>query len=444
MMAEKKIVVRMAPSPTGPMHIGTARTALFNFLFARQNNGKFILRIEDTDKERSKKEYERGIIDGLKWLGLEWDEMYKQSERTEIYKKYLEQLISEGKAYISKETAKEGKGEVEVVRFKNPGKQITFFDVVRGEITFDTAELKDFVIAKNVGEPLYHFAVVVDDMEMNVTHIVRGEDHLSNTPRQILIQEALRADRPIYVHLPLILAPDKSKLSKRKHGETVSVEHYKNEGFFPEAVINFLALLGWNPGTVQEIFTLKELVEQFSLEKLQKSGAAFNLEKLLWLNKEYLKRDKGSVFLVEAELKKFGLDGVSDEILTKLSPFILERISVLSDVRKLFDNGELSYFFSKPEVGATSLLWKGEGDVVDTFRTLEALTALLDEIPKEDFSVENIKSKIMLFAEKEGRGRVLWPMRFALSGREKSPDPFTLAYILGKSETIARLKNASN
>jgi len=210
-----QIVTRIAPSPTGVLHVGTARTALFNYLYAKQNNGKFIVRIEDTDKERSTKEFEKDILDSLEWLGLDHDEFYRQSERGEIYRKYIEKLTEEGKAYISKEEAKEEGQRSEVIRFKNPNKEIIFEDLVRGEISFDTTELGDFIIAKSVDEPLYHLAVVVDDHEMGVTHIFRGEDGISNTPRQILIQDAIGAQRPKYAHLPLILGPDKSKLSKR-------------------------------------------------------------------------------------------------------------------------------------------------------------------------------------------------------------------------------------
>ncbi len=268
----------MAPSPTGPFHIGGVRTALYNFLYAKQHGGKFILRIEDTDKERSKPEYETDIIESLKWLGLNYDELYKQSDRGEVYKKYLKKLISDDLAY---------EAEDKVIRFRNPGKDVIFNDVIRGEIKFNTEELGNFVIAKSLDEPLYHLAVVVDDHESGITHVIRGEDHISNTPRQILLQEALGAPRPIYAHLPLILAPDRSKLSKRKHGESVSLDYYKNKGYLPEAILNYLALLGWNPGTEQEIFTLKELIQVFNLSKVHKGGAMFDEKKLAWVNRKH-------------------------------------------------------------------------------------------------------------------------------------------------------------
>src|SRR3990167_7603638 len=228
----KKVVVRFPPSPTGNLHIGTARTLLFNFLFAKKHGGKIIMRFEDTDKERSKKEYEENILEGLKWLGIGYDEgPLKQSERSAVYQKHLQKMLDDGTAYISSEPEGESK---DVIRFKNPNKKIKFLDVVRGEIEFDTTELKDFVIAKNLEEPLYHLAVVVDDHEMGITHVIRGEDHISNTPRQILIQEAISAARPVYAHIPLILGLDRSKLSKR-HGAT-AVNEYRNKGYLPEAV----------------------------------------------------------------------------------------------------------------------------------------------------------------------------------------------------------------
>ena len=276
--AGRQVIVRMAPSPTGNFHVGSARTALFNFLFARKNNGKFILRIEDTDKERSKKEFEDDIFESLEWLGLKHDESYRQSERGEVYKSYIEKMLDEGSVYESDD---------KVIRFKNPNKKIKFNDLIRGEIEFDTTELEDFVIAKSVNEPLYHLAVVIDDFESGITHVIRGEDHISNTARQILIQEAIGAPRPIYAHLPLILAPDRSKLSKRKHGESVSLDYYRNKGYSPAAIINYLALLGWNPGTEQEIFTLEELIKVFDLSRVHKGGAIFDEKKLAWVNRKH-------------------------------------------------------------------------------------------------------------------------------------------------------------
>lgn len=292
MNIKQKPIVRFAPSPTGPLHIGGARTALFNYIFAKQTGGTFILRIENTDKERSKTEYEQEIRDGLVWLGIVPDASYRQSERTNIYQKHLDKLIKSGVAYVSQEKKKEGEGKVEVVRFKNQNKRVSFQDVIRGEVSFDTTELKDFVIARSITEPLYHLAVVVDDAEMRITHIIRGEDHISNTPRQILIQEALGFPRPLYAHIPLILANDRSKLSKRKHGEAVSLAHYRALGIVPDAMVNFLALLGWHPSEsdASEVLSFNDLVAQFQLERVQKGSAVLDANKLNWLNKQYLKK----------------------------------------------------------------------------------------------------------------------------------------------------------
>ncbi len=250
------VITRIPPSPTGRLHIGTARTALFNYLYAKNQGGKIIFRSEDTDTARSKPEFEKEIMDGLSWLGLSWDSFSRQSERGERYTELLQKIVAEGKAYVSKEPAKDDPSrDVEVVRLKNPGVEVIFEDAIRGPINTHTGELGDFVIARSLTDALYHFAVVVDDMDGGVTHVIRGEDHISNTARQILIQEALGAVRPVYAHLPLILASDRSKMSKR-HG-AVSLVEYQEQGFLPESIINYLGLLGWNPGDEREDFSLE-------------------------------------------------------------------------------------------------------------------------------------------------------------------------------------------
>ena len=282
-----EVRVRIPPSPTGYCHVGTARTSLLNFLFARKNSGRLILRIEDTDKERSTPLFEKDIVDSIKWLGIEWDEFYRQSERIDIYKEKLHALINSGKAYLSEEESKKEAGKItKVVRLKNPGSAVTFNDLVRGDISFDTKELGDFVIARNIDEPLYHFAVVVDDAEMRITHVIRGEDHISNTPRQILIQEAFGFERPQYAHFPLNLAQDRSKLSKRK-GD-VSVRSYREKGYLPEALRNYLAVIGWTPPSGKEILTLEEMINEFDLNGIHKSGSIFDIDKLRWFNRHYL------------------------------------------------------------------------------------------------------------------------------------------------------------
>jgi glutamyl/glutaminyl-tRNA synthetase len=251
-----EVVTRFAPSPTGHLNIGGVRTGIFAYLFARHNKGKFVLRIEDTDRERSKKEYEESIIESMHWLGLGYDVMYRQSDNIARYEELLHTLVDKNLAYISKEEPKEEGGRTEVIRFRNPKKAVTFDDAVRGAISFDTTELGDFVIAKSFTEPLFHFAVVVDDWDEGVTHVVRGEDHISNTPRQMLIQDALGAPHPVYAHLPLIVGGDKSKLSKRK-GAKPLVE-YRELGFLPEAILNYNAFLGWHPDGEKELYSKEE------------------------------------------------------------------------------------------------------------------------------------------------------------------------------------------
>lgn len=440
---EKKVVVRFAPSPTGALHLGGVRTAIFNYVFARQNEGKFILRIEDTDKERSKKEYEEDIINGLKWLGFNFDEFYRQSERENIYEKYLKKLIDDGKAYVSKEADTEEVGKrSEVIRFKNPNKKISFSDMIRGEIEFDTSELKDFVIAKSLEEPLFHLAVVVDDFEMGITHIIRGEDHISNTPRQILIQEAIGAPKPHYAHIPLILDKDRAKLSKRKHGESVSLSYYIRQGYLSESIVNFLALLGWNPGTSQEIFTLDELIRQFDIKKIQKGGAIFNEEKMKWMNKEHLKLLPSEK--ITEEIFKFVKNYYDTDIehLRKICPIILDRISSFGEINAIIEAGELEFFFKRPSYEKDLLKWKGDSDIATTKTHLKHGLVLLEKIPEDKFSFDNVKNVLFEYAEQKGKGSVLWPIRFALSGREKSPDPFTIMTVLGKIETLERIKIA--
>lgn len=442
--SNKKVVTRFAPSPTGVLHVGSARTALFNYLFAKQQGGTCILRIEDTDKERSKKEFEEDIKEGLAWLGITFDAEYRQSDRTAIYKDQLEQLIKAGHAYVSKEEAAEEGKRSEVIRFKNPNKRVSFEDAVRGTIEFDTTELGDFVIAKDLETPLYNFVVVVDDHLMGITHVIRGEDGISNTPRQILIQEAIGASRPTYVHIPLILAPDRSKLSKR-HG-AVSVLEYRAQGYRPEAIVNFLALIGWNPGTDQEVFSMSELVEAFSLEKIHKSGAIFNVDKLNWLNAHYLgalpEDEKLSGVCAALPQAITGLPGFNKDIVRRALSTLLERIHTFSDITRLAEEGELIYFFKAPAYDADALLWKKDPDRAKAHTHLTHVLGIVSAMDDSTFTKGAVKDQVWEYAEQEGRGDVLWPMRYALSGKDKSPDPFELCEILGKTETCARLEAA--
>jgi len=447
----KKIITRFPPSPTGGFHVGSARTAIFNYLFAKQHGGIMLLRFEDTDKERSKREYEKDITGALLWLGIEYEGGLRQSERTALYSSYIEKLIDSGSAYISDESGKSentlNKRDT-VVRFKNPNIKITFHDLIHGDISFDTTELGDFVIAKSFDEPLYHLAVVVDDFDMGVTHIIRGDDHISNTPRQILIQQAIGAPMPVYAHIPLILGPDRSKLSKR-HGAKSTLE-YKKDGITAEGMFNYLALLGWNPGDEREIFTKDELMKTFDIGKVQKSGAIFNPEKLLWINKLHIEKMDEHAFIEMA--KQFlpeeinTLPQFDENRLRRVLVNIKERVSSFGDIKAFADAGELEYYFDTPGYHKESLMWKpassadmDEKDILKTKSHLEHIRNVISVLEEDNFSKETTKALIWNYAEQEGKGFVLWPFRYALSGVDRSPDPFTLAEILGRTETLSRL-----
>ncbi len=437
----QKVITRFAPSPTGFLHIGGVRTALFSYLYARQNDGKFILRIEDTDKLRSTPEFEKDIMDGLEWLGLRHDEFFRQSDRADVHKKYLQTLLEKGIVYISREkVVKEGDRE-EVIRFKNPNKKVAFDDLIRGHIEFDTTELGDFVVAKSLDEPVFHFAVVADDFDAGITHVIRGEDHISNTPRQILIQEAIGAPRPTYAHLPLILAEDRSKLSKRKHGEMVSLHYYREQGYLKEAIINFVGMLGWNPGNDQELLSLDDFIKKFSIEKVQKGGAIFNVEKLKWLNREYIKK------MPQDELLKIvteKLPKIAREVLARGLPSVIDHISVFADIDTLAASGEFNYLSDLADYDKQKLSWKEETDSATTISHLNYCVEALKNLSKsgDTPSSEAVKTALWDYATEKGRGAVLWPLRYALSGKDKSPDPFVLVSILGIKTSIDRVNEA--
>ncbi|MCX6753299.1 MAG: glutamate--tRNA ligase [Candidatus Nomurabacteria bacterium] len=444
-MSEQKVITRFAPSPTGKFHVGGIRSALYNYLYARKYNGKFILRCEDTDPVRSKKEYEDYFLDVFKWLGLEYDEYYRQSERTEIYKKYLHKLLEEDKIYISKEEVKEEGQRSEVIRFRNPNKIVTFRDEVLGELSFNTTELGDFIIARDIESPLYHFTVVVDDFEMNITHIIRGQEHVSNTPRQILIQEAIGAPRPVYAHGSVILNEERAKLSKRDPLVRPSLE-YKDEGYLPQGLINFMAFLGWNPGGEKEIFTLDELIQEFSLERMQKPGAIFNPEKLEWVNKEHIK------LLPENKKMEFILNFIPDNVknlpefnnerIQKMSNILIDRITHFGQIKEHFEIGEYNFFFTEPIYDKAKLIYKNT-TAEQTNANINSAISALKEIPENNFTKENTKEVLMKIADSlSSRGELLHPIRFALSGLDKSPDPFIISEILGKNETLSRLQKA--
>lgn len=462
------IRVRIAPSPTGPMHIGTARTALFNWIFAKKNNGQFLLRIEDTDKERSKKEFEESILNGLEWLGLDYaEELIHQSERGDIYKNYIKKLLASGDAFYCYHTKEELDKEKEeqtnnkeaprhmcnqesgiksrkssIIRFKNSGAKIEFNDLVRGKIEFDTELLGDFSIAKNEDSPLYNFAAAIDDYEMKISHVIRGEDHISNTPKQILILEALGLDIPEYAHLPLILGEDKSKLSKR-HGATALFD-YKEAGYLPDAIFNFLAFLGWNPQhetNDKEIMTQDEIIEAFSLEAVQKSGAVFNIDKLNWINGVYIRNmslDKLTELCIPYIEKRFQVSGFKFQELRKIIALEQPRMKKLSEI------GESTEFFFKDELEYDSdlLKWKDMSNN-ELSEVLEKLKEVLDKIKEGDYTKQKLEKILMPHAEKMGdRGKMLWPLRVALTGRKASPSPFEVMDVLGKEKSLTRIREA--
>ncbi len=450
MNTTEKVVTRFAPSPTGKAHAGSYRTAMYAWLFARKHSGKFILRIEDTDKERNDTESEKDIYEALAWLGLSHDELYIQSKNLTRHQELLNILIQGGKAYISKEEAKDGSGIIkEIIRFKNPNKKIAFIDLVRGEIETDTTDLGDFVIARNINEPLYHLAVVIDDHDEGVTHVIRAEEHIANTPRQILIIEALGWVPPAYAHIPIVLGSDKQKLSKRKGA--LPMTEYAKQGYLRDAVFNCIAMIGWNPadpGSPQELFTTEELIERFDFTRVQKSGAVFNIEKLNWYNREYLKKlsfDELFLYLDQYMPEELKNKENYSQMLKKIAPILLERIEKGTDLTRMYTDGDLVYFFTQPQVDVKKIIWKGLAEDADKIgKTKKHLEGVLELITKDTMSNTSEEWKTILFpyADANGRGDVLWPTRVALSGQEKSPDPFVLIGILGKEESIGRLTHA--
>jgi glutamyl-tRNA synthetase len=428
------IVTRFAPSPTGLLHMGNYRTAVFAYLYAKRHGGTFIVRIEDTDRERSKKEYEENILESLAWLNLKYDSFYRQSENLSRHTHFLQKLVDEGKAYISKEEAKDGSGTIrELVRFKNPNKKVTFVDAIRGEITTDTTDLGDFVIAKSITEPLFHMAVVVDDFEEGVTHVLRGEDHIPNTPRQMLIQEALGFPHPTYAHFPLVLAEDRTKLSKRKGAKPIT--WYRDEGYLPEALCNFMALIGWNPGGEKELFSLEELVSLFDFSQVSKGGAICNEEKLEWINKEHIKLQPREV--QKMHLEKY-LSGYGEDLFNRMQDLVIERITHYGQLRAI-ESTEFIFLKDRPTYEPSMLLWK-DTEKQTLIKNLETVKEILSKA--SSWNKDSLKNDIFPYAEQVGKGEVLWPLRVALSGRDKSADPFTLLSILEKEESFARIDEA--
>ncbi len=430
------VKVRFPPSPTGFLHIGGARTALYNWLFARHNNGKLILRIEDTDRQRSTEEATRAILDSLKWLGLDWDEgPYHQSERLEIYREYSERLLKEGRAFHVDDP---DKGRA--VRFKITGELTDFDDLIHGNIRSDTSLIEDFVIQKADGYPTYNFACVVDDGVMGITHVIRGDDHLSNTPRQIALYKALGFDLPVFAHIPMILGEDGSRMSKR-HGAT-SVTEYRAKGYLPDALINFIALLGWSPGHDQELLTRGEMIEKFTLKRVSRTSARFDCTKLDWMNGRYIKDmpiedlvSELQSYIKNADLVK-GI--VSEEWLCRLAVLYKERFKTLSEfvtVTAPFFSDEVEYedaavrkHFRKDD----SSLIRDAYDKLKELRDFSSITELEDCL--RSIAIEH----------GVGLGRLAQPIRVAVIGKSASAGIFETLELLGKEKVLKRLEYAVN
>ncbi len=462
--------VRFAPSPTGYLHIGGARTALFNWLFARKQGGQFILRIEDTDKERSSPKMVEAILAGLSWLGLDWDEgPYYQSERLNDYCRAVAKLLTANRAYpcfcssesltmkrdlvksgawkydgicrqLSKEEAAQRilRGENHAVRLKLPPGETTFSDAVQGRVTFKHELLDDYIIQRTGGMPIYHLACVVDDVEMGITHVIRGADHLSNTPKQILLYQALDERVPIFAHVPLILGSDKKRLSKR-YGAT-AVGAYKNDGFLPEAVRNFLALLGWSPGTDLEIFSLDHLIDVFSLEGIGKANAIFDTKKLEWINNQYLIRKPAQELFTDIVIRLKEKKLVDDAFINENRHWILKFIELIKPRLKTTGGVDefADYFFGDNfdyDPKAVKKHWKGD--------VIERLSAILKVLKELDSWTEILlESYIRELAERMeiSAAKLIHPVRVAITGKANSPGLFEMMELLGKEKVIGRLE----
>ena len=485
-----EIRVRFAPSPTGPLHIGSVRTALFNYLYAKKYGGKFILRIEDTDKSRSKEEYELDIESGLSWLGLGWDEgpetpdlfgPYRQSERLHIYKKYIDELLVEKLAYhcyctvaeLDEERKTQEMAQAapkysgrcknltpdEIKKFQEEGRKpsvrfivpenerIEFKDLIHGKVSFDPKLFGDFIIVKSDGAPVFMFAGVIDDALMKISHVIRGDDHLSNTPKQILLAKALNLAIPEYGHLPMILNPDRTKLSKRKNPTSITGD-FQSQGYLPEAMINFLVLMGWSPHSKatrdkspkveKEFFNLLELTTEFDLEEVGTSPSIFDQKKLDYLNGYYIRKmplgDLAKNCLPYFE--KTGFAKGNGEMILKSLALVQERMKKLSESPEL-----VSFIFEKPQYEGDLLIAKK----ADKITTLKGLKSSMEVLEKEtDFSQDSTEQLLRALANKINIevGTILWSIRVALSGRPASPGVFELLEIFGKDESLSRIKTA--
>lgn len=477
-----EVRVRFAPSPTGPFHIGGARSALFNWLFARKMGGKLILRIEDTDLERSSRESEENIKAALKWLGMDWDEgidvggengPYRQTERLDIYKKYTEKLLAEGKAYycyctdeeleeerqaLIKEgkmprymgkcrnltpeqiAAYEAEGRKPTVRFRVPAdQQILVRDMVRGDVVFDSNNIGDFVIVKSDGIPTYNYAVVIDDALMHITHVIRAEEHLSNTPRQCLVYDALGFEKPVFGHISLILGKDHTKMSKR-HGAT-SVDQYRQLGYLPEGIVNFLALLGWAPNSEQEIFSIDELIKEFSMERVAKNPAVFDIDKLNWINQHYMRQLDDEAFFAVAKPHMIAAGYMTGEEtgeklawLKKVVATSKDHVSFAAQIPasvEMYFNDEFG--FENDEAAAVL-----QAETVPT-----VIGMLLEELPKlevlDGAAVKALFKTIQKTTKLKGKD-VFMPIRVALTGNQHGPELAEMVPLLGIERTEKRIR----
>lgn len=482
------IKTRFAPSPTGYLHVGGLRTALYSYLFAKKHGGKFLLRIEDTDRERFVADGVSNILKSLFWAGLAPDEgvvqdadgviddagesgPYTQSERLSIYKDYSEQLLNAGHAYYcfctserldqlranqqakkmptgydglcskldpveAKQRAESGEKHVMRLKMDKHGETV-FTDLIRGEVRFKNELVDDQVLIKSDGFPTYHFAVVIDDHLMGITHIIRGEEWISSVPKHVQLYKYFGWEIPQMAHLPLLLNPDKSKLSKRQ-GD-VAVEDYRKKGYLPEALVNFVAFLGWNPGTEKEMYSIEELIQDFDLAKVGKTGGVFNIEKLDWFNKQYIKQlsnaelvEKAALWLQEAGIS------TEDPILEKAVSLERERITMLSELPSA-----IKFIFELPEYKPELLVWK-KSSPEEVKNILPKLIEFFEGINELEWNRQVLEEKTKAWIAENGfsTGSVLWPLRVALSGQENSPGPFEIAEVLGRGETVKRISFA--
>lgn len=449
--------VRIAPSPTGYLHIGTLYTALFNVLFARHHKGSFIVRIEDTDRSRFVEGAQEAILRTLDWAGIPPDEgPFVQSTRLEIYSDHVQQLLDAGKAYWCNCTSERldemrklqeanrthlgydghcrelGLTEGLVVRLKVPeSRSFDFIDMIRGDISIQAGEVDDQVLLKSDGFPTYHLAVVVDDHLMGISHVIRGEEWISSTPKHILLYEAFGWEKPEFAHLPLLLGADRKKLSKRK-GD-VSVQQYIDNGYLPEALLNFLATQAWNPTSDREIYTMQELVDVFDIHRVNTGGSIVNFEKLDWMNGQYIRMK--SVEELADLVKPFLKTELSREVLLKAVTLVQDRLVVLSDFEKF-----ASFVWELPEYDKTLLVWK-KGSAAQNQVILPELIKFFEGLPDDQFEAGILETTLKAWIAEKGfnNGEVLWPLRVALAGLEQSPPPFAIASALGKTETLRRL-----